>query len=138
MKEDFKIYTSEEQEEAMDHSCGTSLAGYLKDTTYTQLVSALGKPTHPDASGDNKIQKEWIIEFKGTIFTIYDWKTYSEEDTIMFYRNWHIGSKNTNPFRSVNYKGKPSVRVEEFIEHIKFLVHLEDTKSELGLGNLEN
>ena len=138
MKEDFKIYTSEEQEEAMDLSCGTSLAGYLKDTTYDQLVNALGEPTHPDASGDNKTQKEWIIEFKGTVFTIYDWKTYSEEDTIMFYRNWHIGSKESNPFRSVNYKGKPSVRVEEFIEHIKFLVHLEDTKSELGLGNLEN
>lgn len=138
MKEDFKIYTSEEQEEAMDLSCGTSLAGYLKDTTYDQLVNTLGEPTHPDASGDNKTQKEWIIEFKGTIFTIYDWKTYSEEDTIMFYRNWHIGSKDSNPFRSVNYKGKPSVRVEEFIEHIKFLVHLEDTKSELGLGNLEN
>ena len=138
MKEDFKIYTSEEQEEAMDLSCGTSLAGYLKDTTYDQLVNTLGEPTHPDASGDNKTQKEWIIEFKGTIFTIYDWKTYSEEDTIMFYRNWHIGSKESNPFRSVNYKGKPSVRVEEFIEHIKFLVHLEDTKSELGLGNLEN
>ena len=138
MKEDFKIYTSEEQEEAMDLSCGTSLAGYLKDTTYDQLVNALGEPTYPDASGDDKTQKEWIIEFKGTVFTIYDWKTYSEEDTIMFYRNWHIGSKESNPFRSVNYKGKPSVRVEEFIEHIKFLVHLEDTKDELGLGNLEN
>ena len=94
----------------MDLSCGTSLAGYLKDTTYTQLVNALGEPTFPFASGDDKVQKEWVIEFKGE----------------------------SNPFRSTNYEGKPSVRVEEFIEHIKFLVHLEDTKSELGLGNLEN
>jgi len=138
MKEDFKIYTLKEEEEAMELSCGTSLAGYLKDTTYNQLVNTLGEPTFPLASGDNKVQKEWVIEFKGVIFTIYDYKTYSEEDTIMFYRNWHIGSKESNPFRSVNYKGKPSVRVEEFIEHIKFLVHLEDTKDELGLGNLEN
>ena len=138
MKKDFKIYTLEEEEEAMDVSCGTSLAGYIKDTTYTQLVSALGEPTFPTASGDNKTQKEWIIEFKGAIFSIYDWKTYSEEDTITNYRRWHVGSKNTNPFRSVNYNGKSSVRVEEFIEHIKFLVHLEDTKDELGLGNLEN
>lgn len=138
MKEDFKIYTLKEEEEAMELSCGTSLAGYLKDTTYNQLVNTLGEPTFPLASGDNKVQKEWVIEFKGVIFTIYDYKTYSEEDTIMFYRNWHIGSKESNPFRSVNYEGKPSVRVEEFIEHIKFLVHLEDTKDELGLGNLEN
>ncbi len=138
MKEDFKIYTLKEEEEAMELSCGTSLAGYLKDTTYNQLVNTLGEPTFPLASGDNKVQKEWVIEFKGVIFTIYDYKTYSEEDTIMFYRNWHIGSKESNPFRSINYEGKPSVRVEEFIEHIKFLVHLEDTKDELGLGNLEN
>ena len=122
----------------MDLSCGTSLAGYLKDTTYDQLVNTLGEPTFPFASGDNKVQKEWVIEFKEVIFTIYDYKTGSEEDTIMFYRNWHVGSKDSNPFRSTNYEGKPSVRVEEFIEHIKFLVHLEDTKDELGLGNLEN
>ena len=56
----------------------------------------------------------------------------------MFYRNWHVGSKDTNPFRSVNYNGKSSFVIEGFIEHIKFLVHLEDTKNELGLGNLEN
>ncbi len=135
---DFKIYTSEEREEATSKACGTSLKGYLRDTSYTQLVNTLGEPTFPLASGDNKVQKEWVIEFKGVIFTIYDYKTYSEEDTIMFYRNWHIGSKESNPFRSINYEGKPSVRVEEFIEHIKFLVHLEDTKDELGLGNLEN
>jgi len=138
MKEDFKVYTIKEEEEAMDLSCGTSLAGYLKDTTYDQLVNTLGEPTFPFASGDNKVQKEWVIEFKEVIFTIYDYKTGSEEDTIMFYRNWHVGSKDSNPFRSINYEGKPSVRVEEFIEHIKFLVHLEDTKDELGLGNLEN
>ena len=130
--EDFKVYTSEEREEAQKRSCGTSLKGYLRDTSYTQLVSALGDPTCPFASGDDKVQKEWIIEFKGAVYTIYDWKTYSEEDTIMFYRNWHIGSK------SGNYFDPPTDNLKEFIEHIDFLVHFEDTKDELGLETLEN
>lgn len=130
--EDFKIYTSEESKEALEKTFGTSLKGYLTDTSYTQLVNALGEPTYPHASGDNKIQKEWVIEFKGVVYTIYDWKTYSEEDTITYYRDWHIGSK------SGTYFDPPTDNLTEFIEHINFLVHLEDTKDELGLETLEN
>jgi len=129
---DLKIYTLEEQKEALPKSYGTSLVGYLRDTSYTQLVNALGEPTCPFASGDDKVQKEWIIEFKGVIYTIYDYKTYSEEDTICFYRNWHIGSK------SGNYFDPPTDSLKEFIEYIEFLVYLEDEKDELGLKPLEN
>ena len=129
---DFKVYTLEEQKEALPKSYGTSLVGYLRDVTYSQLVSALGDPTCPFASGDDKVQKEWIIEFKGAIYTIYDYKTYSEEDTICFYRDWHIGSK------SGNYFDPPTDSLKEFIEHIEFLIHLGDTKDELGLETLEN
>jgi hypothetical protein len=123
---DLKIYTLEEQKEALSKSYGTSLVGYLRDTSYTQLVSALGDPTCPFASGDDKTQKEWICEFKGAIYTIYDYKTYSEADTMVHYKDWHIGSK------------EMILDVYEFIEHIEFLVHFEDTKADLGLKPLEN
>tara|TARA_R110002167_G_scaffold289376_2_gene494451 strand:+ start:65 stop:463 length:399 start_codon:yes stop_codon:yes gene_type:complete len=132
MKEDLKVYTLEEQKEALPKSYGTSLVGYLRDVTYSQLVSALGDPTCPFASGDDKVQKEWICEFKGKIYTIYDYRTYSEADTMVHYKDWHIGSK------SGNYFDPPTDSLKEFIEHIDFLVHFEDTKDDLGLKTLEN
>lgn len=34
-----------------------------------------------------------MVEFKGNIFTIYDWKTYSREYTINELDRFNIGSK---------------------------------------------
>ena len=71
---------------------GTSLSGYIK-TTYNNLIEVLGPPTYDEASGDDKVQIEWVVEFEGNIFTIYDWKTYNREYTINELTDWHIGSK---------------------------------------------
>ncbi len=73
---------------------GTSFKAYLIDVSYEDLVRTFGEPTFPEASGDNKIQKEWVFESKsGNIFTVYDWKSYSEQDTINKVTVWHIGGK---------------------------------------------
>ena len=74
-------------------SNGTSLSGYLLGPSYSTLVQTLGLPTHEDPSADDKVQKEWRLEYKGNVFTIYDWKTYDAEYTINELIRWHIGSK---------------------------------------------
>jgi hypothetical protein len=72
---------------------GTSLKGYLLGPSYIDLVRTLGEPNRPDPSGDDKVQKEWVLDFNGEVYTIYDWKTYDAEYTMNELIRWHIGSK---------------------------------------------
>lgn len=71
---------------------GTSYSGVI-NATYRQLVDALGMPTFNEPSGDSKTQVEWVVEYKGDIFTIYDWKTYDLLYTLEELDVFHIGSK---------------------------------------------
>ena len=71
---------------------GISLKDYVK-VTYDELVGVLGEPTFPEESGDSKVQVEWVVEYCGELFTIYDWKTYDRDYTINKLDNFHIGGK---------------------------------------------
>jgi hypothetical protein len=81
----FKVLSIENANET-----GTSLQGYI-NATYSQLLEVLGKPTCDEPSGDDKVQLEWVIEFKGNIFTIYDWKTGSREYTENELTEFNVG-----------------------------------------------
>jgi hypothetical protein len=80
---------------------GTSLKGYV-NLTYNQLVEVLGEPTFKEESGDNKTQKEWVVEFGGEVFTIYDWKTYDVEYTMNELNRFNVGSK-TSAYDFIDY-----------------------------------
>lgn len=73
---------------------GTGLSGYIF-CPYKNIVALLGKP---NATGDGyKVDAEWIIEMKGTIMTIYnykDGKNYNGRKGIATSKitEWHIGS----------------------------------------------
>jgi hypothetical protein len=82
---------------------GGSLRGYV-NTTYTELVSAFGKPTEGDGY---KVDCEWIIEFDdGEQATIYNYKdglNYcgadgkpTEEIT-----DWHVGGEKREALKRV-------------------------------------
>ena len=71
---------------------GTSLSGYIK-ATYNQLLSVLGEPTCAKPSGDDKVQKEWVVKYKGNYYTVYDWKTYDVNYTVNELDRFHVGSK---------------------------------------------
>ena len=89
------------QEEVGNKTNGSSLAGYIQ-ITYPQLISILGEPTYPEESGDNKVQKEWVVEYKGNVFTIYDWKTFDVEYTMNELDQFNVGGKtNANDFIEV-------------------------------------
>ena len=75
-----------------DAANGTSLEGYI-NTTYSQLIELLGEPTYDEPSGDGKTQIEWVVEFEGDIFTIYDWKTGSREYTENELAKFNVGGK---------------------------------------------
>ena len=81
----FKVLSIENANES-----GTSLQGYI-NATYSQLLEVLGKPTYDDPSGDDKVQVEWVVEFGGNIFTIYDWKTGSREYTENELMEFNVG-----------------------------------------------
>jgi len=71
---------------------GSSLKGHIL-ATYNQLVEILGEPTYPNPSGDEKVQKEWVVQFRGDYFTIYDWKTFDVDYTMNELESFHIGGK---------------------------------------------
>jgi hypothetical protein len=80
------------ENEVKGKTSGSSLKGYI-DCVYQDLVRVLGEPTYPTPSGDNKTQKEWVVEYNGEVFTVYDWKTYDEEYTMNELDQFHIGGK---------------------------------------------
>lgn len=86
----FKVLNFQEAEGTIH---GSSLRGYI-DATYSQLLEVLGEPTYDEPSGDEKTQMEWVVEFEGDIFTIYDWKTYSRNYTFNETR-FNVGGKNS-------------------------------------------
>jgi len=81
---------------ALDSVCGTYKVGSLVRVSYWDLKSVLGNPTFDEPSGDDKIQKEWVVEYKGEVFTVYDWKTYDERYTVEELDVWSIGGKTSS------------------------------------------
>lgn len=71
---------------------GTSLKDYV-NLTYNQLVEVLGEPTFNEESGDGKTQVEWVVEYEGILFTIYDWKTFNKEYTLNELNRFNVGGK---------------------------------------------
>lgn len=71
---------------------GTCRVGYV-NATYNQLVNLLGEPTFPEESGDGKVQVEWVVQFEGKLFTIYDWKTYDRDYTENVLSKFNVGGK---------------------------------------------
>jgi hypothetical protein len=84
----------------------SSKQGALKNMTYYELVEVLGEPTYPNRSGDEKTQKEWVIEYTPFgemhyIFRIYDWKTNSAWNTMTSLTTWSIGGEEGSEFTAM-------------------------------------
>jgi hypothetical protein len=82
-------------ESALNLLGGTSLKDRLVGFNYKQLVAAFGEPTFSTPSGDGKVQKEWVFQrvSDGTIFTVYDWKTFDDSFTTTMNQTWNVGSE---------------------------------------------
>lgn len=86
----------QDTEYTLDVITGASFKGYLHNTKYSDLIKTFGPPTFNQESGDGKIQFEWVFEYNGDTFTLYDWKTYDVEYTINELTTWNIGGKTSH------------------------------------------
>lgn len=102
-KEQFQVFEND-----TDVANGTFKIGSLDGIYYRDLVEKLGEPT-VIGSGDDKVQYEWIINYKSAIFTIYDWKTYDAEYTEYELDTWSVGGNErsasmVNEFKNFIYE----------------------------------
>ena len=94
-EEDYKDKLTVFHDTDAPSTAGTYKVDTLMGPNYSQLVNFLGDPTFSSASGDNKVQKEWVVEFNDELFTIYDWKTYSVYETKNTLDSWSVGGKSS-------------------------------------------
>lgn len=71
---------------------GTSLKGYVR-TTLAELTEVFGEPTYTEASGDGKVNTEWVLLIDDVLVTIYDWKT---DKTPTGLYDWHVGGHDSS------------------------------------------
>jgi len=96
---------------------GTYKVGVIQNVSYDELVIALGEPTFNESSADGKTQVEWVVEYNGDVFTIYDWKTYDRNYTMNELTTWSVGGTRT-PFaliRSIYRK----INIHNFMDETK-------------------
>jgi len=94
-EEDYKDKLTVFHDTDAPSTAGTYKVDTLMGPNYSQLVNFLGDPTYSSPSGDNKVQKEWVVEFNDELFTIYDWKTYSVYETKNTLDSWSVGGKSS-------------------------------------------
>ena len=70
---------------------GISFFGHTITTSKNKLEVILGKSDGP--SSDGKTNYNWLREYNGIIYSVYDWKEYRDfsDDELI---DWHIGAKN--------------------------------------------
>ena len=76
------------KDEALEKVYTPSLKGYLHCSFYT-LVDILGEPTFKWINCP--INYEWAVEYKGQIFTVYDWRCTPEASKLESKFQWHVG-----------------------------------------------
>lgn len=75
---------------------GTHLRGYIT-TTYAELESVLGEPSHIDQDPDEKVACEWAIELEtGAVCAVYSWETQGATPAGLY--RWHVGARGVEAF----------------------------------------
>ena len=84
---------------------GTSFFNDKIKATTKQLEAIIGKAGRFE---DSKVSREWIREFGGILFTLYDWKMseFRDDEVIA----WHIGGYNSES------TGKVKQELERLLE----------------------
>ena len=72
---------------------GSSHRGSIM-TSYDRLVELFGEPTS-NGSSDGKVRVEWVIQFNGYCFSIYDWK---EDKPLTEVKQFEIGGNSPSGY----------------------------------------
>ena len=76
--------------------CTHKLAS-LYNVRYIDLVDALGEPTLPNKTPDNKTQVCWVLEYDNNLYTIYDYRMSDIEFVLKHNKMWSIGGRKRLP-----------------------------------------
>tara|TARA_R110001592_G_scaffold142229_2_gene364198 strand:+ start:92 stop:463 length:372 start_codon:yes stop_codon:yes gene_type:complete len=70
---------------------GSSRIGSLNHMEYKDIVKRVGPPTINYDGAHDKVNVEWIFKVNGDIFTLYDYKSWSETYTREQLNHWSVG-----------------------------------------------
>jgi|TARA_R110000764_G_scaffold19788_2_gene51504 hypothetical protein len=70
---------------------GSSRVGSLNHMGYKDIVKRVGPPTINYDGAHDKVNVEWIFKVNGDIFTLYDYKSWSETYTFDLLNHWSVG-----------------------------------------------
>jgi hypothetical protein len=84
---------------------GTSFFWDTIEASFNELEAILG---NCDIVNDSKVSREWVREFGGILFTLYDWKMseFGDDEAVA----WHIGGYNSES------TGKVKQELERLLE----------------------
>lgn len=86
-----KVIKSHDLDDLYRKTAGTHKIYTMKGPTYQDLCRYFGEPTINKRSGDDKVYCTWVFEYGDKVYTVYDWKTFSEYETKNNLRTWSIG-----------------------------------------------
>ena len=70
---------------------GSSRVGSLNHMGYKDIVKRVGPPTINYDGAHDKVNVEWIFKVNSDIFTLYDYKSWSETYTFDLLNHWSVG-----------------------------------------------
>jgi|TARA_R110002124_G_scaffold68060_9_gene184551 hypothetical protein len=70
---------------------GSSRVGSLNHMGYKDIVKRVGPPTINYDGAHDKVNVEWIFKVNSDIFTLYDYKSWSETYTFEQLNHWSVG-----------------------------------------------
>ena len=70
---------------------GSSRVGSLNHMGYKDIVKRVGPPTINYDGAYDKVNVEWIFKVNSDIFTLYDYKSWSETYTFEQLNHWSVG-----------------------------------------------
>jgi hypothetical protein len=89
------VYNNNEKAQsiAISEATNMSYTEAVEGVYYSELVEILGPPTFPKTNKNKSIHKEWVLYYRGEIFTIYDYNVQDEKTVVLNNHCWNVGSK---------------------------------------------
>ena len=94
------------REEALESMYMSTHKGYISSLSFTEMVRTIGEPTFVWNNSD--INFEWAVEYRGSIFVIYNWRSTPKECMSATKFSFNVGGVNdaTEFIEAVERKAK--------------------------------
>tara|TARA_R110000782_G_scaffold492_6_gene1635 strand:+ start:50 stop:454 length:405 start_codon:yes stop_codon:yes gene_type:complete len=97
---------------------GSSRIGSLNHMEYKDIVKRVGPPTINYDGAHDKVNVEWIFKVNGDIFTLYDYKSWSETYTREQLNHWSVGGFDDTDRPQYSYKKSVDENMQILIDYL--------------------